>query len=392
MQAIYDAESGGTDFWMDRLLARPGNDPAGTWLMTRGRALFMKTHTPARLGFGGQVAYWESISNQQRLHGRGHARAPSPSRSSQRWQAPSHWRSVHTSGSITVNQTKFITDNNVAVTNLSITNTGTGVDHAAAAGDLAVRHLRQRQRADRPGQRVQQPHHAVPAAVRRRLHRHQRRAQPVGHRRAPAPTVTAKVVMGFVTNEIPESLTEYNTYAGYSNATAFATHVRDYNLWWAQNVPVHRRARAGHQEEHLLPLVADALQQPRRRHPRADFQFPTSIEGVLGYNNAIVLTQPMHIDDLKYLRNPIYSYGDWLSVGQVVQGRPVPGQPRRPGELVQQLHPVHRRGGLAQLPDPRRPAGDRRPTSPGTPRATSRASSPSTTTTTTGSSSTTGAR
>ena len=25
----------------------------------------------------------------------------------------------------------------------------------------------------------------------------------------------------------------------------------------------------------------------------------------------------MHIDDLKYLRNPIYAYGDWLSVGQV---------------------------------------------------------------------------
>lgn len=33
MQAIFDAESGGTDFWMDRLLARPGNDPAGTWLV-----------------------------------------------------------------------------------------------------------------------------------------------------------------------------------------------------------------------------------------------------------------------------------------------------------------------------------------------------------------------
>ncbi|GAA0905709.1 hypothetical protein GCM10009557_80970 [Virgisporangium ochraceum] len=42
MQAIFDAESGGTDYWMDRLLARPGNDPAGTWLMTRGRGLFMK--------------------------------------------------------------------------------------------------------------------------------------------------------------------------------------------------------------------------------------------------------------------------------------------------------------------------------------------------------------
>src|SRR5262245_66638028 len=43
MQAIYNAESGGTDFWMDRLLARPGSDPAGTWLMTPGRRRLMKT-------------------------------------------------------------------------------------------------------------------------------------------------------------------------------------------------------------------------------------------------------------------------------------------------------------------------------------------------------------
>src|SRR4029453_1655422 len=50
-------------------------------------------------------------------------------------------------------------------------------------------------------------------------------------------TVTAKLVMGFITNEIPESLTEYNNYKGFSNATAFATHVRAYNLWWAQNIP-----------------------------------------------------------------------------------------------------------------------------------------------------------
>src|SRR5690349_1439804 len=60
MQAIYNAEVGGTDFWMDRMLARPGNDPAGTWLMTRGRALYMKTHNPGTLGFSGQSAYWES--------------------------------------------------------------------------------------------------------------------------------------------------------------------------------------------------------------------------------------------------------------------------------------------------------------------------------------------
>lgn len=57
MRAIYDAESGGTDFWVDRLLARPGNDPAGPWLMTRGRGLFLYTHDPAVIGFGGHAAY-----------------------------------------------------------------------------------------------------------------------------------------------------------------------------------------------------------------------------------------------------------------------------------------------------------------------------------------------
>ena len=43
--------------------------------------------------------------------------------------------------------------------------------------------------------------------------------------------------------------------------------------------------------------------------PGQDFQFPLSVEGALGSNNAIALTQPMHIDDLKYLRNP----ASWMS-------------------------------------------------------------------------------
>ena len=50
--------------------------------------------------------------------------------------------------------------------------------------------------------------------------------------------------------------------------------------------------------------------------PGNDFQNPVSIEGVLGYNNAIQLTQPMHMQDLKYFRDPLYSYGDWVSSGE----------------------------------------------------------------------------
>ncbi|OLF18149.1 hypothetical protein [Actinophytocola xanthii] len=47
MGAIYDAGAAGTDFWMDRLLARRGADPAGSWLMTRGgRSSCDSTTTP----------------------------------------------------------------------------------------------------------------------------------------------------------------------------------------------------------------------------------------------------------------------------------------------------------------------------------------------------------
>ncbi|MCG5213550.1 discoidin domain-containing protein [Streptosporangium sp. KLBMP 9127] len=314
MRSIYDAESSGTDFWMDRLLARPGNDPAGSWLMSRGRALFMKTHTPGTLGFGGQVAYWESISNAS-----AYTVAITPGTFTEqvnsRWQAPSHWRSVHTSGSVTVGQTKFITDNNVAVTNLSITNNG------SAATTLQLRATSPYATSGSGSQLTGQVNaYNNLTTIYPRLTGDGFTVSSGGLNRsvtvAAGATVTAKVVMGFVTNEIPQSLTDYNAYAGYSNATAFATHVRAYNLWWAQNVPY-----IDVPEPAIKKNIYYRWWLMRFNHLDADipgqtFQFPTSTEGVLGYNNAIALTQPMHIDDLKYLRDPTYAYGDWLSVGQ----------------------------------------------------------------------------
>ncbi|MEO3856555.1 discoidin domain-containing protein [Acrocarpospora sp. B8E8] len=315
MQAIYDAESGGTDFWMDRLLARPGNDPAGTWLMTRGRAVFMKTHNPGTLGFGGQVAYWESISNNNAF-----TVAITPGTFTEqvnsRWQAPSHWRSVHTSGSITVNQTKFITENNVAVANLSITNNGsssstlqlraTSPYAATGSGNTLTGQVNAYNNLTTILPRLTGDGFTVTSGG-------LNRSVTV----APGATVTAKVVMGFVTNEIPESLTEFNAYAGYSNATAFATHVRAYNLWWAQNLPYIDVPEPAIKKNIYYRWWLMRFNNLDADIPGQTFQFPTSTEGVLGYNNAIALTQPMHIDDLKYLRNPIYAYGDWLSVGQI---------------------------------------------------------------------------
>ncbi|MFF5522985.1 discoidin domain-containing protein [Streptomyces coeruleorubidus] len=318
MGAIYDAESSGTDFWMDRLLARSGNDPAGPWLMSRGRALFMKEHDPARFGFGGKVAYWESITGDN-----AYTVAVSPGtfteQVAQRRQTPSHWKSVHTGGSVTVDQTKFITDNNVAVTNLSIRNNGSGSTtlRLRATSPYATTGSG----SELTGQVTA---HNNLTTIRPRLTGDGFTVSGGGLDRsvtvAAGATVTAKVVMGFVTDEIPESRTEYDAYAGYSAATAFATHVRDYNRWWAQNVPY-----IDVPEPAIKKNIYYRWWLMRFNHLDADipgqtFQFPTSTEGVLGYNNAIALTQPMHIDDLKYLRDPSYAYGDWLSVGQTSKG------------------------------------------------------------------------
>ena len=123
--------------------------------------------------------------------------------------------------------------------------------------------------------------------------------------------------MGFITNEIPASLTEYNAYRDSTPRPAFATHVRAYNLWWAQNVPYIDVPEPAIKKNIYYRWWLMRFNNLDADIPGQTFQFPTSVEGALGYNNAIALTQPMHIDDLKYLRNPIYAYGDWLSVGQV---------------------------------------------------------------------------
>ncbi|MFC8848286.1 MULTISPECIES: discoidin domain-containing protein [unclassified Micromonospora] len=318
MRAIYDAESGGTDFWMDRLLARPGNDPAGTWLMTRGRGFFMRTHNPGVIGFGGDAAYWDTLGNQNAYSvtiGPGTFTEQVASR----WQAPSHYKGVFTSGAVRVEQTKFVTHHNVAVTNLTLTNTG------SAATTLNLRatspYATTASGSEVTGSRQVKNNLTT---IRPRLAGEGFTVNGAGLDRsvtlAAGQSVTTKVVLGFVTDEIPESRTEYDTYRTYSAATAFTTHVRDYNRWWAENIPYIDVPDPAIKKSVYYRWWLMRYNYLDVDIPGQDFQFPVSIEGVTGYNNAIALTQPMHIDDLKYLRDPVYSYGPWLSVGQSSKG------------------------------------------------------------------------
>ncbi|RSM87989.1 hypothetical protein DMH04_09755 [Kibdelosporangium aridum] len=328
MRAIYDRESQGTDFWMDRLLARQGNDPAGTWLMTRGRAVFMKTHDPAVIGFGGQVAYWESIDNRG-----AYSISLSPGtfteNAAQRVQAPSYWKGLYTSGSLRVEALKFITHNNAAVTNLTVTNTGSSQQTLqlrasspytqTVEGNELTGIVDAKNKLTTVFPRLAGDGFTVSGTDLTRSI-----TVPAGQ------SVQTKVVMGFVTEEIPASLTEYQSYRDATPAAAHATHVRAYNRWWADNVPYFDVPDPAIKKHIYYRWWLMRFNYLDADIPGNDFQFPTSVEGALGYNNAIVLTVPMFVDDLKYLRNPMYSFGPWVSAGEVSRNRRYTDNPGDP--------------------------------------------------------------
>ncbi|MFC7533833.1 Ig-like domain-containing protein [Actinoplanes sp. GCM10030250] len=336
LQAIFDADqangagsSSDQDFWIDRMLARTGNQPGGSngdanqYLFSRGRAVFMKTHQPATLGFGGEVAYIESIAGGQGAYtitaSAGGADITLTEDAAQRKQTPSYWRGVFTNAAagLRVVQTKFITDANVAVTNLEVSSTnGAAKDVTLTAsspfartvndsnGELtgAVRAFNKltdlfpRFSGDgfTPAEGTLRQTIAVPASG----------------------AVRTKVQLGFLAREVPASAAEYEKFRGLAPAAAFSEQVTAYNRWWAQNVPYLDTPEDNIDKTLFYRWWLMRYNFLDADIPGNDYQFPTSMEGVLGYNNAIVLTVGMFVDDLKYFRDPSYSYGPWISAGE----------------------------------------------------------------------------
>src|SRR5262245_20682287 len=128
LQAIYNADlaAGGTSFWFDRILARPFLSGDSTSLYTRGRRLYMYTLTPGTLGFAGGYAYRERPTGaSQNLYTISISGATLAETTSARTQFPSYYQATFTATGLSVNEKKFITYNNVAVTYLTSTNTST---------------------------------------------------------------------------------------------------------------------------------------------------------------------------------------------------------------------------------------------------------------------------
>ena len=133
---------------------------------------------------------------------------------------------------------------------------------------------------------------------------------------APGESVTVKLQLGALAAELPESAREYERYRGYGPETAFRTHLADYNEWWVDNVPYIDVPDQNIKKMSYYRTFLNRFNYFDANIPGNDFQFPVSVEGALGYNNAIQLTQPMHMQDLKYFRDPLWSYGNWVASGE----------------------------------------------------------------------------
>jgi PKD repeat protein len=320
LRAIFDADSAddGDSYWIDRVLDRPAGGAGGNHLYTRGRALYMYNHNAGALGFGGGWAYRERpTGSDQNLYTVTVSGASFAESTAARAQYPSHWTSVHNATGLRADQTKFITHNNVAVTLLTLTNTGDSATTRTVAAVSPPTSATTSGGSERTGQVVTR--YQV-TTVTPRFSGEGFEAQGDNLVREvqlqPDESVTLKLQFGATTAELPESDDEYERYRDYAADEALHAHLAEYNQWWVDNVPYIDVPDQNVKKMSYYRTFMSRFNLVDANVPGNDYQFPVSLEGVLGYNNAIQLTQPMHMQDLKYFRDPIYTYGNLLSSGE----------------------------------------------------------------------------
>jgi hypothetical protein len=336
LQAIFNADvaAGGTSYWMDRILARPFSNGAGeTQLLTRGRALFMYTHGPGKLGFatssatdngnGGQGNGWAyrqplapaTPAVARDLYTVTVSGAALTENTAQRTQFPSYYNAVFTRAGLSVGEKKFITDNNVAVTNLTLTNTGsdtasvtltasspiaTTASGAELTGSVTTRYNLTTIFPRFSGDGFTVAGTSLTRTV----------------SLAPGTSTTVKVQLGAIANEIPASATDYQRFRALDPNTAWLTQMKEYNQFWVTNVPYLDLPDKNVEKISYYRLWENRFNSFDGNIPGNDYQFPVDLEGAFGYNNQISLTVPMRMQDLQYYRDPLYSYGPWLSQGE----------------------------------------------------------------------------
>ena len=345
MMAIYkqDLANGGDSFYMDRILAREGvcngnagsnGNADGNTFLTRGRALYMYTSSPSVIGFGGNTAYHQPLGRGDLvrvLFSNADGSLTTKEDTSKRVNAPSNWSSTYSVGSnLTLDVVKFIHQENVAVTTMTLTNKSAEDQAITVAADSIF--------ATEPGKvtvnGAEQTELTGTCSSPAGLTTIYARMTGDGFEAASSDdycwlsrdvtvpaggSVELKVVIAFTTEEIPESTEQYLRFAGLGNLEAVRAQKAEYNLYWAENLPYIDVPKRAVQKAIDYRWWLERFNSLDANIPGYDYQYPVTIEGVLGYNNAIILTQPMHLQDTKWLRSPYLAYGQLLSAGNSSQ-------------------------------------------------------------------------
>lgn len=340
-QAIFDKDAAtgdGTSYYIDRVLNRVGTSYAGgNSVLTRGRSIFAtRNSVPTALGWSSRVVWLDSGNRFQPLNvvtfRDGTSTISFKEQSASRNNNPSFWSSQYTTtdatyANVTINARKFISYNNVAVVILDIVNNGeTDVENinfnitSASTTD--------------PGELPNgQPELTGVKAVRAKLTTLYPRTTADLNGKActlsditlTTPTISIqaggkaqlKVVTSITTNEIPESTEDYLYYATASAEEGFKTHVQQYHKWYTDTIPYIDIPNKDIQKAIEYRWWLENYNTFNGNIPGYDFQYPATMEGVLGYNNVIVLTEPMRLQDTKWMRSAYLPYGQLLNLGNV---------------------------------------------------------------------------
>lgn len=333
--------------WLDQLLVNEGvipddnnDDGSANTLFSRGSALYMKTQDNRQLGFVGQVHYADTL-NKDTMYNITLSTGAVVENKAARKNYPSHADQTYTSGGLDINQRKFITSSNSAVTLLKLTNNG----NAPITLTMTVKSpfVTDTEGDELIGKRVAAPimvgragEKYVEAMSHVDVHLSGDGMMPVGNDLVKEITVPAggsvdeKVVMGWLADEIPASKTQYAAFKASNNEKAFSDQVKEYNEWWAQNIPYIDIPDENVKKVLYYRWWSNRFNLLEANIPGNDWQFPMNMEGVLGYNNGITVSVPWVLQDLKWLRDPSYAYGTWLAQGEYSENANYKNNPGRP--------------------------------------------------------------
>ncbi|WP_428859054.1 beta-L-arabinobiosidase HypBA2 [Bifidobacterium dentium] len=330
------------DFWIDEMLTRKSSEPVGTgsndageywfegadrneYLFSRGRAAYMYSHKPGSLGFVGNAAYWDETGNDGFTVGvsANGTKVALSEQVDQRKQTPSYFTTVFSNAdeSITITEVKYITYNNVMVSNFAVSSATdaeivlTAASPFAQEGEDGAAELTGRTNVKNDLTTIY-PRFSGNGFTAKDGKLMSTISIKAGEER------TTKLQLGLIADELPDSTSEYEArFNGnlIDPTASYKDSVTTYNQWWYENIPYVETPEHNIDKTVFYRWWLSRFNMLDANMPGNTFQYPTSIEGVLGYNNQIVLTSGMFINDTKWLRNAEYSYGTWVSAGQTAK-------------------------------------------------------------------------